>query len=335
MDFNRSIKERIVAYLQGEISKEEMEKLLAWISMSEKNARYFASVKDIWEASVKDYSQYAETVKEWEKLRLKISPEVSQETDKPGLFIWKFARVAAVLIIGIIGGSFLERALTNKNDNVLVTSKAPSGSMAEVILPDSSVVFLNSASELRYSASFRNNERKVFLVGEGMFKVKKSHKRPFVVHTSSYDVTVLGTEFNVRAYNNEKEVETTLQKGSVLVSSSENNKFTGKVILKPGEQLIYNKNDHTSSVETVNPVLYTSWNEDVFSFNNLSLKELFLLFERRYNVSIMVENKEILKYHYSGTISKKETINELLDIIKETLPIEYHIDNQQIYISKK
>jgi transmembrane sensor len=334
MDFNRSIKERIVAYLQDELSKDEMEKLAAWISMSEKNAHYFARVKDIWEASLKDYSQYAETKKEWGKLRLKISPDISHGLDKSRSFFWRFAKVAAVLTIGIIAGSIIEKVIVSKHDDVLVTSKAPSGSIAEVILPDSSVVFLNSGSELRYSASFRKKDRKVFLEGEGMFKVKNAHNRPFVVNTSSYDVTVLGTEFNVRAYKNEKSVETTLQKGSVMISSSEGQKFSGKVILKPGEQLIYDKNECTSRVDTVNAMLFTSWKEDVFSFSKLSLKDLFLLFERRYNVSIMVENKGILKYHYSGTISKEETIIELLDLIKGTLPIEYHIDNQQIFINQ-
>jgi transmembrane sensor len=334
MDFNRSVKERIVAYLQDELSKDEIEKLATWISMSEKNARFFARVKDIWEASLKDYSQYAETQKEWEKLRLKISPDLSKEIDKSRSFIRRFAKVAAILTIGIIAGSIVEKVIVNGNDNVPIISKAPSGSIAEVILPDSSVVFLNSGSELRYSASFRKKARKVFLEGEGMFKVKNAHNSPFVVHTGSYDVTVLGTEFNIRAYKNEKSVETTLQKGSVMISSSGNQDFTGKIILKPGEQLVYNKNERTSRVDTVNAMLFTSWKEDVLSFSKLSLQELFLLFERRYNVSIIVENKGILKYHYSGTINKDETIIELLDIIKETLPIEYHIDNQQVFIKQ-
>lgn len=332
MDFNRSIKERIVAYLQGELSTGEMEKLAAWISMSEENARYFARVKDIWEASLKDYSQYAETRKEWEKLRLKISPELSQEIGKPDSFIWRFAKVAAVLIIGIIAGSIIEKVVFNEHDDLLITSIAPPGNIAEVILPDSSVVFLNSGSELRYYESFQKKSRKVLLNGEGMFKVKNVNNRPFIVQTNSYNIKVLGTEFNVRAYDEEQLVETTLQKGSIMISPSDNSAITEETILKPGEQLVYNKEQKTTHITAVNAEVFTSWKEDSFSFCKLTLKELIIVFERRYGVTIEVKNVDILNYHYSGTIDKNESLSDLLDIVKQTIPIQYKINNQRIII---
>lgn len=332
MDFKRSVKERIVAYLQGELSNEEMEKLAAWISLSENNARYFARVKDIWEASLKDYSQYAETKKEWEKLKLKISPDLDQRIGKSGSLMRRIAQIAAVLTIGIITGSLLERVILNDHDNTLITSKALPGSIAEVILPDSSVVFLNSGSELSYNESFRKASRKVFLNGEAMFKVKNVNNKPFIVHTNSYNIKVLGTEFNVRAYDAEQLVETTLQKGSIMISSTDNSTIVEETILKPGEQLVYDKEQKTTHIDSVNAEVFTSWKEDSFSFSKLTLKELIIVFERRFGVTIDVKNVDILNYHYSGTIDKNETLSDLLDIVKQTMPIQYKINNKEIII---
>jgi len=332
MDFNRSIKEKIVAYLQGELSFDEMQELAAWISLSDENARYFARIKDIWEVSVKDYSCYADTENEWEKLRLKITPDINQKTDVSYSFIRRISKVAAILTIGIIAGSIIGRILFTGSDEDLITSITPQGNISEVILPDSSIVFLNSGSELRYNTFSRNGPRKVLLNGEAMFKVKNVSNRPFIVQTNSYNIKVLGTEFNVRAYDAEQVTETTLQKGSIMISSSGNQAISGETILKPGEQLVYDKELKTTHINDVDAEVYTSWKDDSYSFSKLTLKELIIVFERRFGVTIEVKNVDILNYHYSGTIDKNETLNELLDIVKQTLPIQYEIEKQKIII---
>jgi ferric-dicitrate binding protein FerR (iron transport regulator) len=209
-----------------------------------------------------------------------------------------------------------------------------------MILPDSSVVFLNSGTELRYIENNQNNiitgnkgQRDVFLTGEAWFDVSKNEKKPFVVHTPYYNVEVLGTQFNVKAYPDDNEVATTLEKGKVKITSSEKYTLKETTTLQPGEQLIYTKNKGIT-ISDVNTRRFTAWKENRLIFINMNLKELFVLLERKYGVEIEVSDDMVLNYHYDSTITN-ETILEVLNLIAETLPIQYKIEGQRIIIHQK
>jgi ferric-dicitrate binding protein FerR (iron transport regulator) len=203
-----------------------------------------------------------------------------------------------------------------------------------VILPEGSHIYLNSGSTLKYSVGDSVGVREIFLSGEALFEVAKIKDRPFKVHTLSYDVEVTGTTFDVKAYPGDNEVVTTLVEGSVEVISGENLKLAGKTILKQGEQLIYNKESNIMNVSLVNTKMYTSWKDNKLVFINMKLKDLKTLLERKYGVDIKIVDQSILEYHYDGTI-KNETILEVLEILKLSLPIEYKIEGQNIVIQKK
>ena len=163
--------------------------------------------------------------------------------------------------------------------------------------------------------------------------MNENGKKPFVVRTAFYDLVVTGTEFNVKAYRDEKESVTTLEQGSVLVRSD---KFRSKSpgMLVPGEQLIFNKEKEMFTTHRVKTSYYTSWKENKLIFINMNLGELIKLLERRYDVDIEVSDKSILNHHYDGTI-RNESILEIMDLIKITLPIDYQIVGQKILITKK
>lgn len=242
------------------------------------------------------------------------------------------AKLAAVLIIGLFLGYVLNSL---KNDApVYYTSMTPKGSISQMMLPDSTMVYLNAGSKIKYSANGVYGNREVFLDGEAWFQVMKDEKKPFVVHTPFYDVNVLGTEFNVKAYGNDEEIVTTLEEGSIQITSAEKIKVRNNTILMPGEQLIYNQLNNTLEIKEVNTKMYTSWKYNQLIFVNMSLKELIVLMERKYGVDIAVTDKAILDYHYDGAI-KNETILEMLDLLKETLPIQYKIEGQTILIINK
>jgi ferric-dicitrate binding protein FerR (iron transport regulator) len=203
-----------------------------------------------------------------------------------------------------------------------------------MVLPDNSIVYLNAGSQLKYSVEGLKGKREVFLDGEAWFEVTKNEKKPFVVHTPYYDVNVLGTQFNVKAYKSDAEIATTLEQGSVQITSSDNLKLAQTAILQPGEQLVYNTQNRTINVKDVETRMFTAWKENKLIFINMNLKDLFVVLERKYGVDIQVTNNLILNYHYDGTI-KNETILEVLDLLKETLPIKYKIEGQTILITKK
>ena len=157
--------------------------------------------------------------------------------------------------------------------------------------------------------------------------------KPFIVHTGIYDVNVKGTEFNIKAYAEDEDVVTTLEKGSITVTSGKT-ELKDQSVLKPGQQLVYNKGTESIAVGAVNPRLFTSWKENKLIFINMSLRELVVLLERKYGVDIRVKDPVILNYHYDGTI-KNESIIKVLNLIKLTLPVNYEIKDQTIEITRK
>lgn len=240
-------------------------------------------------------------------------------------------KIAAALIIGLITGIIATTQL-KKEETVYYTAHSPRGSVSEWVLPDSTVIFLNADSRIKYSAYGKKGIREVFLEGEAWFDVTKNKKNPFVVQTAYYNVHVTGTRFNVKAYESDMEIITTLEEGSVLVRSSENFTLAEDIALKPGEQLILNKETKEASLKTVKPVYYTSWKDNKLIFINMKLRKLIVLLERKYGVDIEVKNREILDLHFDGTI-KNESIIEFLDVVQKTLPIHYEIAGQKIVIT--
>jgi ferric-dicitrate binding protein FerR (iron transport regulator) len=242
------------------------------------------------------------------------------------------AQWAAILVVGLLLGSYFD-VLKKTEATKYYTSITPKGSVSQMILPDGTQVFMNAGTQIKYSVNGSDNNREVFLAGEAWFQVAKMKDKPFLVHTSTYDIWVTGTSFNVKAYPDEKDVTTTLEEGHIAVKSSEKLNLTEEILLKPGEQLIYNTESKDIQVHEVNTKWYTSWKDNKLVFVNMSLKDLTVLLERKYGVEIEIGDRSILDYHYDGTI-KDETIFEVLEILKRTLPIQYHIVNQKIIIQK-
>lgn len=242
-----------------------------------------------------------------------------------------FIKVAAAVVIGLFIGIYVT-SIKNTSEPVYYAAYSPRGSVSEMVLPDGSIIFLNSASRIKYSIDGEKGVREVFLNGEAWFEVEKNKKKPFVVHTPFYDVNVTGTQFNVKAYESDNIVTTTLEEGEVIINSTENFRLAESVTLKPGEQIVLNKESRELTIKTVNTKWFTSWKDNKLIFVNMNLKELIVLLERKYGVDIDVKNKAILDLHFDGTL-KNETIIEILDIIKKTLPVNYKIVGQKIEIT--
>lgn len=268
----------------------------------------------------------------FEKIWQKRKVELTDAKSKTHLFL-RFAQLAAILAVGLFIGYFLNPE-KKAAAPVYYTSLAPKGSISEMYLPDGTHIYLNSGSEIKYTIDGLEGRREIFLTGEAWFQVAKMKEKPFLVHTPFYDVQVTGTTFNVKAYTNDKEVITTLEEGSVHIQSSKNLKLADETVLKPGEQLVYNKELKNVQIQEVNTKWFTSWKDNKLVFINMSFKDLRTLLERKYGVEIEIADQSIIDYHYDGTI-KNETIIEVLEILKQTLPIQYHIDGQKIVIQKK
>lgn len=241
--------------------------------------------------------------------------------------------IAAALVVGLLAGVLLTNPFKTA-DPVYYAAHSPRGSVSEVILPDETVIFLNADSRIRYTMNGKKGRREVHLEGEAWFDVVKHGKKEFLVHTPYYDVRVTGTQFNIKAYESDNEIATTLEEGEVKILSGKGCNIYGEIRMEPGEQLIYNKGTNRLAMQEVNTEWFTSWKDNKLIFVNMSLEELVVLLERKFGVDIILKNRELLDLHFDGTI-KNETIIEILEIIQKTLPIHYRISGQKIEITSK
>ncbi len=268
------------------------------------------------------------------------------------LFKWQWA--AAILVLGIAGGLLYTWKLRQADQAaklVMHEVRVPYGTTRKLIMPDGTKIILNAGSTLTYPETFAKNTRDVSLTGEGFFEVTHNAKRPFLVHTHKLTVKVLGTVFNVKAYNNDRNIETTLLKGKVQVEL-ENNPEKDIVLLPNEKLLVANSQLQTHAqavgikeakieyqVITLPPVKAdeikeTAWLDNRILFTNELFEDVAKQIERKYNVQIVFENKALEAEQISGLLDK-ESLQDALRIIEVTTPFNYRMDGNTIYLSKK
>jgi ferric-dicitrate binding protein FerR (iron transport regulator) len=321
----RYFQEIIYRYFRGQLTDNEYEVLTDYLQDS-KNREYFEKVKQEWSLHPElDVTGQ----KNWKRLEYKINradSKIDKTTTNRRLWI-QVASVAAILIVGLFSGSMLTYLLSDsKGVQEELVFETPRGEKSLVKLPDGSQVWLNANSRLVYH-SFSSSHRLVELKGEAFFNVAHNEKAPFVVKTDKCEVEVLGTTFNVMAYNEFGRQEITLLKGKVNVHTSNNEQF-----IKPGQALIL-KDDKVQVVE-VNTSQASGWVENKFNFKDIPLSELMKRLENWYDVDITLENNTGKEINFTGTFKNEETIWQVLDAIKVYTPIAYKKTNlRQIKIS--
>ena len=206
--------------------------------------------------------------------------------------------------------------------NRLVT---PRGGEYSVILSDGTKVWLNAESELKYPVHFNGEERRVYLKGEAYFDVAKRNGQKFIVCSDKTQVTVLGTEFNIRNYE-EGVIATTLVEGSVLVG------FDGKECrLKPGQQATI---DATGiSVREVEPILYTAWKDGFFVYRNMTLDHILQELSRWYDFTYFYQNEELGALRLTAKIRKFDSVEDIFEILKTTGNVDFVVKGKTITVT--
>ena len=195
-----------------------------------------------------------------------------------------------------------------------------------VLLADGTTVHLNAGSKLLYPVRFVGKRRIVTLEGEAYFDVRKDEEHPFVVRTRFGEVTVLGTAFNINAYNDADACYTTLVYGKVNFSTPDQNTIT----LAPGEQAVVSSRGIEKRAVDVNE--YIGWAQGVYVFNNKRLGDIMKTFERWYDVHVYYEKESLRDLTYSGDLQRYGTINTFLNALELTGDIYYRINGRNILI---
>lgn len=285
--------------------------------------------------------------KSWEKLYEKIQqPDplpiqiVSLKPNRNRRLMIIISSIAASLIITLsIGFLFFKNVIHNADKLNIISTQ--NGSKSKVQMPDGTEVWLNGGSKITYNDQYGINTRTVTLIGEAYFDVKHDSKHPFIILTKNLTLKVLGTAFNVKAYDTESESEATLIRGSLEVSFP--TRPNEKIVLKPKEKVSFvdnNFNIKPSEVvktEQQKPMISLTkvdylpkeklieeiaWTDNRLIFRSKEFKELALDLERWYNVKIEIQNNKIKDKKFTG-IFKNETVLEALDALRQTYSFSY------------
>lgn len=300
--------ELLMKYIKGETTPEEREKVVRWLDEDPEHIHQYHSLRKLYDISL------------WSPIEERQQEEKQTRTLKP---VWiEFLKVAAVILITFLGTKafFDWEEEPVKMQTVIV----PAGQRAELLLADGTKVWLNSRSKLKFPDRFQKDARNVELDGEGYFEVTHKEEAPFTVHTSRYDVKVLGTEFNVKAYNSKNQFETSLLKGSVEVSNTNKSQV---VRLRPDEKVISDGSQLIRSV--ILDKNYFRWKEGLLCLDDESIGGLIDKLELYYDVKIIVQQASLMKYHYSGKFRISDGVEHVLKVLQLKHKFTYTKDEEQ------
>lgn len=211
------------------------------------------------------------------------------------------------------------------------TLKIPRGGEYFLILSDSTKVWLNSETTLRFPVQFAADVRSVELTGEAYFEVMKNTKIPFIVNSVNQSIKVLGTQFNVSSYPENQNIYTTLVEGNVEVSMSNNPQI--KLTLKPNEQSVLNSNSNQIQKRTVDVNQYVAWKDGRFVFSGQPLVEIMGTLSKWYDVQVVFSNEKDKKLMFTGNLERYADFGEILAKIEKTNEVSFVIENNTITIN--
>lgn len=378
----------ISLYMVGEISREEMDRLMGWVEMSDANRAFFQKVSgdDAWKeryaryrkidekaafarferrikgrrvyfrqwigyaAAVclviglvtwfwtgKDESKQsvvvAESIQPGEmKATLKLS--TGEEIRLDGKTEETVSTEGSMQVRNTNDGIIYEQQDTlsgnGRDENRFNTLKTSRGGEYSVILSDGTVVYLNSASELRYPVQFNERERIVYFSGEGYFEVAKDRERPFHVVVDDMRIRVYGTEFNVNTFK-ETGVQTVLLEGSVGISVKGKQE---EYRLKPSQMAEFNRKDLSVEVKDVNPESFVAWKAGFFAFDEESLEEIMNTLARWYDVEVFYVNNDLKNLHFTGHLKRYDQITTILKAIESAVNVKFSVKGRTISVMK-
>lgn len=351
--------EFIIKYIEEKADQIVIDKVEQWLSRDPDNSQYLEKVRKVWFA-VDELKALAaiDVNKDWKTIERRLTEKSSQYKDKRNVWLtWNnpFVKIVAVLIVGILTASLFFYLNRNQGHTPELAATryeviVPDGQKSSLVLPDGTKVMINAGSKLFLPKEPESDRREVWLDGEAFFQVTKNHRLPFFVHTSDINVKVLGTTFNVRAYNDEKITEATLLEGKVMLNTT---KSKGQdVSLSPNHKAIFVKSkdvelgaslyrEFGENIKVgqilvsnkINPESAISWTQGKLTFEDEYFDVIVRRLERYYGVHIHVMDESLKNIKYTGTI-KNISLDQALRALQATAHFKYTFKNQDVTIIK-
>ena len=318
-------------YLTGQCSEEELIEVNAWMKESEENALRLFRMEEIYHlGKFGRYTDGQRILRAEKQLYKKLDEEQGKRNKILRIHRWmKYAAVIAI-IFAISGG--IGYWSHNGSDQQMMVAVAGEGIVKAVVLPDGTKVWLNNSATLKYPREFSENERNVHLEGEAYFEVTKNRHKPFTVQSDAMCVRVLGTTFNFKCDKRCRIAEATLIEGEIEVKG---NKEEGQIILTPGQRAELNKSNGRLTVKQVDAKLDAVWHNNLIPFQKADIFAITRTLERFYDVKIILSPDIQPDKTYSGVLKRKSNIESVLKSLQNSIPINYKIVGNNIFISPK
>ena len=311
-------KEILQRYVEGNVSPEEIIAVVDWLDADESHVREFMALHKLNDISLLNQPDS------------KVDVQKKKKTITFRQIGYELAKIAAILILFWGGTKLYETTSVKENVIAYQTLYVPAGQRAELILPDSTHVWLNARSKLVYPISFGKDNRQVELNGEAYFDVIHNEKQPFVVKTPQMDIQVLGTEFNVTAYSSSSDFEVALLRGCIELSSP---RLSSNYRMKEKEHIRLQNNKLIS--KDISDYDYFRWKEGLICFNNESVATIIEKLKLYYDIDIEVYNQKFINSRYTGKFRTKDGIEQVLRVLQIEHKFTYTKNNDLNLITIK
>jgi len=304
-------------YVDDTCSDAEKKELMQTLAQPASDKALQALMDKVWEGLPENGKLSPEkTERILERILPPSQPHLAQPLQKQRTLFGPWMKVAAAVTLALLAGAIWYGRTSLKDESRFIAQASqPSASEHQFVkLSDGSTVVLNAGSHLEYPASFDGRERReVLLRGEGYFDIKHDASRPFIVRTGNLTTTVLGTAFNIKAYDDEKNITVTVTRGKVQVSDED--RTLG--VITPNQQITFDKLDRQSQQRAVDSNNAIAWKSHDIFFDDITLQEAATQLEGRFHVSIRFENEKTRTCRFTATFLNGEDLDQILHIICE------------------
>lgn len=312
-------KDTLYKFFEGTASFEEEDAIRQWLESSAEHRAALLKERKVFDAGL---LLADEGIIEEKQKKNALDRRSSLRTE--------FLKIAAVVLL-TLGLNYAYQKLTVPEEPVAMqTITVPAGQRVSICLPDGSHVWLNARTTIQYPFSFKGDKRQILLDGQAYFDVVKNKQQPFIVKTDKATVEVFGTQFDVEAYSDKEEFETTLMSGNVRVVSAANP--LDMLNLAPDSKAyLENGQLKVKQVDDYNPY---RWKEGLICFRNETFRNIMKDFEKYYGIRIEIENRQVLKYFYTGKFRQSDGVDYALRVLQKDIRFTYRRDDENhiIYI---
>lgn len=329
---NSNIKRIMQLYIGKHFSLESRVLFGRWLRADEDAAAKIDMLRTIWEETSAE--QTAETREDWLVIKKQLNCEpFKRNTHSIYYRLMNYAAVLALMLITAATTYLISGHQFPVSCPTFAEIFVPIGETRNIVLPDGSQVRADAGSLIVYPTDFTDTEtRTVYLSGLASFSVQKNEEKPFIVKTAYMETQALGTEFQVSAYPDDNEASVSLLSGSVKVEYSG---MDGDVILKPNEQLVYNKNSGAGEVKQFDSDNLTAWQHGELVFSNMTLEDIITVLERKYPYTFIYTSDNLRQDTYSFRFPPNATVENVMKIITQVADMNYKIVGEKCYLRNK